>query len=86
MDFVLELLLDIILEGCIETAEEKRVPVILRIICAALLILFYCGLVGILLFAAIENKSGLMLFITVFIALIFLFAFVYKYREIKKNK
>jgi len=86
MDFILELLLDIILDGCIEAAEEKRVPVILRIICAALIILFYCGLVCILLFAAIENKSGLMLFITIFIALIFLFALVYKCREIRKNK
>lgn len=86
MDFILELLFEIILEGCIEVTEEKRVPVILRIICASLLILLYCGIVGILLFVAIENKSGLMLFITIFIALIFLFAFVYKYREIKKNK
>ncbi len=86
MDFVLELLLDIILDGCIEAAEEKKVPVILRIICAALLILFYCGLIGILLFVAIKNKSGAIFFITVLIALIFLFALVYKYREIKKNK
>ncbi len=86
MDFILELLFSIILEGCIETAGEKRVPVILRIICAILLIVFYCGLVGILLLVALKNKSGTILFIAVFIALLFLYAFIYKYREIKKNK
>lgn len=85
MDFVFELLFGIVLEGCIEIAEERKVPFILRILCAFLLTVFYCGLIGILLFVAISNQSGLMLFITGIVALIILFAFVYKYKMIKKN-
>ena len=85
MDFIFELLFEIILEGCIELTEEKKVSLILRILCAFLLVVFYGGFIGILLFVAISNQSGLMLFITVIVALIILITFVYKYRIIKKN-
>lgn len=86
MDFVFELLFEIILEGFIEITEEQKVPFILRILCASLLVVFYGGLIGILLFIAISNRSGLMLFITGVVALIILFAFIYKYKMIKKKK
>ena len=86
MDFIFELLFEIILEGCIEITKEKKVSLILRILCAVLLVIFYGGLIGILVFVAISNQSGLMLFITVIVALLILFAFVYKYKKIKKKR
>lgn len=84
MDFVFELLFEIILEGCIEITEEKKVPLILRILCAVLLVLVYGGIIGMLLFVAISNQSLLLLFIAVFVILIIPIAFVYKL--LKKNK
>lgn len=86
MDFVFELLVEIILEGCIGVAEEKKVPLILRILCVLLLVVFYGGFIGILLSIAISEQSVAMIFITGIVALIILFGFIYKFREIKKNK
>lgn len=86
MDFVFELLFEIILEGCIEVTEEKKVPFILRILCAVLLVVFYGGLIGILLFVAISNQSGAMFFVTGIVALIILIGFIYEYKKIKKKK
>ena len=83
MDFVFELLFEIILEGCIEITEVKKVPLIFRILCALVLVVFYGGLIGILLFVAISNHSVLMFLVTALVALIVLAAFVYKYKMIK---
>lgn len=85
MDFVFELLFEIILEGCIELTGEKKVPLPLRILCAIFLVAIYGGLIGILLFVSIANKSGLMLGITGFIALLALFAFVHEFKKWKKK-
>lgn len=86
MDFVFELLVEIILEGCIGVAKEKKVPLILRILCVILLVVFYGGFIGILLYIAVSEQSVAMIFITGIVALIILFGFIYKFREIKKNK
>lgn len=86
MDFVLEFLFEIILEGCLEITEEKKVPLILRILCAVILVIVYGGMVGILLYVGISNQSLLLLFIAVFVASIIPIAFVYKFKKIKKNK
>lgn len=86
MDFVLEILFEIILEGCIEITEEKNVPLIFRILCAVILVLVYGGMVGILLYVGISNKSLLLLFIAVFVASIIPIALVYKFKIRKKNK
>lgn len=79
MDFIFELLFEIILEGSIEIIEEKKVSLIVRILCAFLLVVIYGGLIGILLFVAISKQSVLMLFVTGVVALAIMFAFAYKY-------
>lgn len=73
------------MEGCIEAAGEKKVPLLLRILCAVLLVAFYGGLIGIFLCVAISNHSIAMFFITVLVALLILAAFIYKYKTIKKS-
>ena len=86
MDFILEFLFEIILEGTIAITEERKVPFILRFICGVIIGVFYAGLIGVLLTVAISNKSPLMIFVTILIAVLVLYAFIHKYKEFKKNK
>lgn len=86
MDFVFEILFEIILEGCMLITEEKKIPLPLRILCAILVISFYIGFIGIFIYVAVSNQSKLLLLITIGIALLILFAFAYKYRKFRKHK
>jgi len=85
MEFVIELLFEIILDGCIILTEERKVPLIIRIICAIILILIACGLIGILLFLSIQRESIILFLVTCIVAVIYVLAFVYNYRKIKNN-
>ena len=86
MDFVFELLAEIILEGCIGIAEEKRVPIVLRILCAAVLVIVYGGLIGIFIYVSIVNQSIAMFLITCLVAFIILSAFIHKFMKVRRNR
>lgn len=85
MDFIFEILFELILEGCIEVAGEKKVPIVLRVLCAVVLGVFYLGLVGVFFYAAIKNQSAALCFIAAFVALLVLAAVAVKYRKWKKS-
>ena len=57
MDDLLELVLEIILEGAAAAADSKRVPLPVRILMAALMILFFGGIAGLLLWTGIGSGS-----------------------------
>ncbi|MDE7298293.1 MAG: hypothetical protein K2N94_05630 [Lachnospiraceae bacterium] len=84
MDFIIEFVLTIILEGTMEAVGEKRLPMYVRVIAALLLLVLYFGLGGLLMYEGIKNRSGLIIGIAVFVLVIFAWAVVSKYREIKK--
>ena len=84
MDFIIELVLTIILEGTMEAVGEKRLPMYVRVIAALLLFVLYFGLGGLLMYEGIKNRNGLIIGIAVFVLVIFACAVVSKYREIKK--
>lgn len=86
MDFIFELLFELILEGSIEAAGEKKVPLVLRILCAAVLVIVYVGLIGMFLHLAVVNRSVPIFLITVALALIIIFAFGYKFKMIKRKR
>ena len=86
LDLLFEILFELIFEGCIAVAEEKKVPLPLRILCAAFLVVVYAGFVGILLYIAIVNRSVLMGIIVAALGILLLFAFIYKFAKIKKKR
>ena len=54
MEFVLEILFEIIIEGCLEVWSEKKVPMPLRILGALLFLVFYLGISGVLIYIGYE--------------------------------
>lgn len=60
MDDLLELVLEIILEGAATAADSKRVPLPVRILLAALVILFFGGIAGLLIWTGIGSGNGML--------------------------
>lgn len=58
MEFILELLFEIIVEGCIELGSEKKVPMPLRITVAIVVFTVYLGLGGFFLYTAYTEMQG----------------------------
>lgn len=85
LDFILEIIFEILIEGCFEIAGKKKHSIILRFICGLIIGLIYGGLICLFLFLSIQNKSILLFIITCFIALIFIYAFICKYKKIKNK-
>ena len=54
MEFLLELLFDIILEGSIEVGSGKKVPFIIRILAGGIVLAIFLGLSGVLIYAGYE--------------------------------
>lgn len=57
MDDLLELVLEIVLEGAIEAAGSRRVPLPVRIGLALLVAAFFGGIVGLLLWVGIDTRN-----------------------------
>ena len=57
MDGLLEFLLDILVDGAIHAAEDRRVPLWVRILLGAVLLAFFLGISGLLMAAGISRGS-----------------------------
>lgn len=82
MDFILEICMEIILEGAETAVTEKKFPFWFRVTAAVFLLLFYMGFVGLLFYIGIRNESIIITGIAVFILVIIAAAIVKKYKEI----
>ena len=75
MDMLIEILLEIIIEGALEAAESKKVPMPVRILLAAGVVLIFGAVVGMLLWNGVIRKSLLLIICGVlFLALVILLA------------
>ena len=54
MDFLLELLFDIIVEGSIELGSQKAVPMPLRILAALIVLVLFFGMGGLFVYMGYE--------------------------------
>lgn len=54
MDFLFELIFDVILEGTIELSTSKKVPLIVRILLLMIVLLIYGGMIGIFVMIGLE--------------------------------
>ena len=86
LDIVCEFLFDLILEGAIAGVASRKVPMIIRVLLAALILVLYGGLIFIIFYIAIKDKSILVGIVGVLMALIVFMAAQKKYVEYKHKK
>ena len=86
MDFLIQLVLELIIDGSIASVGDKKTPPAVRVIAAVILIAAFCGLVGLSLFLIIKDTSmtgkaggGLILLITLFMT--YRFFAIYRQRN-----
>ena len=69
MDFLLEILFEIIFEGVIEMTSSRRVPFIIRLILAIVVLAFYLFITGCVMYVGIIEQQivifliGLLIFV-----------------------
>ena len=83
MDLILEIILDLIIDGYHDAASDRKIPLAVRVIVIILVIAVYGGLTGYCFYLGIHDRSlialaigGLILFLTVPVII----------RLLKKNK
>ena len=85
MFHIIEIVLEFIFLGTIDAMSSKRVPMILRVLVATVLLAIYLGLFTLLLVVGINTKSA-MLIVVAFVVLILIAVLVIpKIRQIKKQ-
>jgi len=65
LDDIIELILEIVLDGMVEIAGSKKVPLPIRIALGAVLALLVLGLFGLLLYSGIQSGSVILIVISV---------------------
>ena len=65
LDDIIEVVLELILDGMVETASSKKVPMPIRIALAAILGLLVLTLFGLLLWVGISSGSALLIVLAV---------------------
>lgn len=88
MEFILELLIEIILEGTVELSmtKSKKVPVVLRFLAGLIIGVLFGGIFIGLLYAGIHNRSLLMIGIAILFLVLTMAFFIKTYRTVNKKK
>ena len=88
MEFLFEILLELILEGTMEASQNKKVPKLVRVVLIVLISAFYLSVIGLILFIGVTcwktNKIGGLIIITIG-SVIFIMAAV-KFRKMYLDK
>lgn len=62
LDDVIEVVLELVLDGAIEAAGSKKVPMPIRILAAGIILVFALGLIGLLFWVGLDSgNTGLMI-------------------------
>lgn len=86
LDDLVELILEIILEGAVEAAGSRRVPLPVRILLACLLVLLFGGIAGLLIWVGIGSGNwGLTVLGVVFLAGFAVFTYA-RVKRIQKRR
>ena len=88
MEFLFEILLELILEGTMTASQNKKVPKLVRVVLIVLISAFYLSVIGLILFIGVTcwktNKIGGLIIITIG-SVIFIMAAV-KFRKMYLDK
>ena len=71
MELIFELIFEIIVDGSMNAVSDKKIPLILRILAAIVLLIVYGGIVGLCLFWGIHNKSVALIIIGLGVLILF---------------
>lgn len=77
MEFIIELVLELFLDGSMEAVRDKKLPKWGRILALGLLTVFYIAFVVLLIVLSVQSGSPLMRAITGLIALAFFIIFIW---------
>ncbi len=90
MEFIIELILDLLLEGSIEASKSEKVPKPIRYILIALISLFFLAVIGLIIFIGIDtlknSKLGGIIVILMGVLLLILAIMKFKKIYLKKKK
>lgn len=88
MEFIMELLIEIILEGTVEVSmtKSKKVPIVLRFLAGLIVGVLFGGIFIGLLYAGINNRSPLMIGIAILFLILTMVFFIKTYRTVNKKK
>ena len=87
MEFIFELIMELILEGTVGvcTSKSKKVPIILRLLAGFILGVLYGGIFIGLFYAGITNNELIVVGISFFFLVATIVFLVKSYRSVKKN-
>ena len=86
MNTILEILLECVLVGTVEVLPSKKVPMVMRVLLAVVLLTLYIGLFALLLTIGIKSGNT-MLIVVACIVLIIIAVWVFpKVKKIKKRQ
>ncbi len=83
MDIIIEIIMEIFVEGTSAAVSEKSLPLPVRVLAAVLLLLFCIGIVGLLILLAVKSKSLAVTGIAVFMLVGAIAVMVKKVRELR---
>ena len=83
MDFILEIIFDLIVEGSIGAVGDKKVPILFRILAAVLLIVVFGGIVGVCIFIGINEIDPVPIILGVVVLLLIIGAV---WRTVKRHR
>ena len=86
MEFIFDLIFDLIIDGSFEAATDKKVPMAVRVISAIILIGFFVGIIGFCIFLGIHDRNWITLVIAALILIATLFQALRYYRKYKERK
>lgn len=85
MFHIIEIILEFIFLGTIDAMSSKRIPLILRVLVATVLLALYLGLFALLLVVGINTGSATLIVIAFVVLLLIAVLVIPKIKQIKKR-
>lgn len=84
MDFIFEILLDLIIEGCFEASSNKKIPKVIRYPLIALIVSFFISVIAgiFILGVSLWHKDVYGSLFIIFISIILLIVAIYRLRKV----
>ena len=88
MDFVVELITEILLEGTVEVCvtKSKKVPIVLRFLAGLILGALYGGIFMALFYVGVSNDEPVVIVIALLLLIVSIGSFIKSYRAVRKKR
>lgn len=88
MDFVVELITEILLEGTVEVCvtKSKKVPIVLRFLAGLILGALYGGIFMALFYVGVSNDEPVVIVIALLLLIVSIGFFIKSYRAVRKKR